>query len=189
MECKPDYKTFKKLIFKKLLTESEINYLVTNFKPSCGYYSDSSDDSSQQDTDSEEEVDQNVGKGVAEPKHEDKPSDESAVERDVCDICNKTFKAKNYLKLHKESVHLKIRKFKCNEKDCGKSFTQKGNLVRHKAVRHPMNYKCHVQFCGKAFTTKRGLDFHFRLKHSKKSSFFRKLSLKKEIILNISQCL
>ena len=180
MESKPDYETFEKLIFKKLLTESEIIYLVTNFKPSCGYYSDSSDDSSQQDTDSEDEVDQNVGKGVVEPKHEGKLSVESEAERDVCDICNKTFKTKNYLKLHKKSVHFKIRKFKCNERDCDKSFTQKGHLVKHKAVRHQMNHKCHAQLCGKAFTTKRGLDLHFRLKHSKKSLFFRKLSLKEK---------
>ena len=135
-----DNEKFKKLILKKILTESEINYLVKNYYPSYDS-SDSSDDSAEEDQDIDEEPDKQVEEGVAEPKPEEKPSVESVLETKVCDICNKEFKAKYYLKLHKENVHLKIRKFVCDHQGCDRKFSTKQILLNHKKNIHQNEVK------------------------------------------------
>ena len=45
--------------------------------------------------------------------------------------CNKSYNKKESLKLHNESVHLKI-KYSCDWKDCNKTYKSKSGLIRHK---------------------------------------------------------
>lgn len=159
-------------MFKKILTESEINHLIKNYKPFGNYGSDSSEESSEEEQSIEEEVDRKVteSEAVAEPKPEEKQSLQRVAGIHVCDVCNKGFKNKYNLKLHKESVHLKIRKFVCDHRGCGRRFAQNVNLAKHKQIGHQnIKFKCSESFCGKEFTTKQNLKFHFKRKHLKLS--------------------
>ncbi|CAG2160476.1 unnamed protein product [Oppiella nova] len=48
-----------------------------------------------------------------------------------CMDCDKRFSLKISLKIHKNAVHLKLKPFVCDHKDCGKCFTHRSNLIRH----------------------------------------------------------
>ena len=65
---------------------------------------------------------------------ETKPSQET----NNCDQCNKSFKSKQKLQVHDDSVHKGI-KFSC--KSCGKSLTQKAALNRHMKTAHGISEK------------------------------------------------
>ena len=49
----------------------------------------------------------------------------------VCDVCQKQFKSKSYLKVHKR-IHSSEKPYKCNV--CGRNFAWKGDLTRHMLV-------------------------------------------------------
>ena len=49
----------------------------------------------------------------------------------TCDVCEKSFKSKSSLVIHKR-IHYGEKPYKCGV--CDKSFTQKGNLIRHTLV-------------------------------------------------------
>lgn len=48
----------------------------------------------------------------------------------ACDICKRSFSRKGNLEMHK-LTHEKLKPFQCRLDDCGKSFTQLGNLKSH----------------------------------------------------------
>ena len=54
-------------------------------------------------------------------------------EKVTCDLCQKVF-ASHYLKYHKDMVHFKVKKFKCEH--CDKEFCQKSDWNRHKLRMH-----------------------------------------------------
>ena len=56
----------------------------------------------------------------------------------VCENCYKSFKSKQKLQVHDDSVHKGI-KFSC--KSCGKYFTQKAALNRHMKTAHGISEK------------------------------------------------
>lgn len=62
-----------------------------------------------------------------------KPSTRGLRKLYVCPCCNHPFKRKTNCQRHIETVHLNIRKFKCET--CSKSFTTKQNLITHKKTK------------------------------------------------------
>jgi hypothetical protein len=52
----------------------------------------------------------------------------------ICDLCNKSFKTKHYLKEHRV-LHTDSRPYKCDL--CEEAFNFRSNLRRHKATTHP----------------------------------------------------
>lgn len=85
-----------------------------------------------------------------------------------CDICGKISKTKQYLDIHKNAVHFKIKQFSCPH--CYKRFDTKGNLNQHiSAIHDKVKFNCDV--CDKTFTAKRNLIVHKRNIHEKSYRF------------------
>ena len=85
------------------------------------------------------------------------------------DLCGAKFTKMMSLKVHKKSVHDKIRDHKCNE--CGKAFAVKSNLTNHIIAIHDKgfeNYKYSCETCGKPFTTNSLLKIHILRHHNEK---------------------
>ena len=84
-----------------------------------------------------------------------------------CGECDRSFVTSNYLKLHVNRVHLKIkplRKFVCNE--CEETFEQKHALEYHMNRIH-LKVKPYVcGFCKKAFYIEANLKRHLKRTHN-----------------------
>ncbi|OWF45270.1 uncharacterized protein LOC110457257 [Mizuhopecten yessoensis] len=77
-----------------------------------------------------------------------------------CDVCGKTFTQPQTLKAHRV-VHADIKPHKC--KICGKQFGRLHNLQGH--IHMHNNSKPYVCFCGSSFTLKGNLNRHKKVKH------------------------
>ena len=66
----------------------------------------------------------------------------------ACDICSQTFSLKHSIKIHKKTVHEKIRAYQCDL--CSKSFLRHSHLTDHKSLKHEdKKFKCEI--CQKHF--------------------------------------
>ncbi|XP_063876046.1 putative zinc finger protein 702 [Scylla paramamosain] len=73
-----------------------------------------------------------------------------------CQLCDKTFKYKSWLRQH-TLTHSGVRDYECEE--CGKKFTAKFSLTRHNLTHSGVsNHECDE--CGKKFTQKGKLTTH-----------------------------
>lgn len=77
-----------------------------------------------------------------------------------CEICSRTFKEKSKLKAHKE-IHTTERNVSCPT--CGKAFKTAACLRSHKRVHNPTVIEC--DFCGKTYTQKPELIKHINFVH------------------------
>ena len=70
----------------------------------------------------------------------------SGYEGATCDLCNKHFVQKAYLKFHIRSVHEKIKDFKCEVEGCDKEFFYKHELKEHTKYTHQgiKEHFCHL---------------------------------------------
>ena len=105
-----------------------------------------------------------------------------------CEICDKDFISNYILKRHIDGVHLKKQDHQCSE--CGKSFSQKGNLNWHLNTKSCSIYKskksCNCDICGKDFISnyilKRHIDgVHLKKKDHKCSECGKGFSQKKDL--------
>ena len=79
-----------------------------------------------------------------------------------CNLCEKSFTQTTCLRIHKESIHEKIR-INCDL--CDQSFTQKGSLKNHKiSVHQKIRFNC--DFCEKSFTQSQNLKSHIKTIHN-----------------------
>ena len=95
----------------------------------------------------------------------EKKSDSQFTKRNIhkksykCEMCNKVFTRKNYLKKHNR-VHTGEKPYKCNQ--CNKEFTHKCTLTNHMRIHTGEKpYKCNQ--CVKEFAHKSNLTSHTRV--------------------------
>lgn len=90
---------------------------------------------------------------------------ELKVRKHSCTRCEATFKRPEHLRLHTNSVHLKLKPHKCDFPGCGKAFTQMGDRNVH--LKTHSEEKPHVCIvCQKAFRLMKGLRAHEKI-HAK----------------------
>ncbi|OXA48873.1 Zinc finger protein 2 [Folsomia candida] len=83
--------------------------------------------------------------------------------RPSCDTCHRVFFDSNTLRLHINMVHSTRERprFPCTFPSCGKTFLNKGHVVRHVQTDHaenPIQFPCTL--CGKDFKRRHDLDNH-----------------------------
>jgi Zinc finger, C2H2 type/C2H2-type zinc finger len=86
----------------------------------------------------------------------------------VCEICGKVVKG---IQMHK-LIHFNVKKFKCDIGDCGKSFTQSGQLRRHiNSHLNIRNYSCPHPDCDRKFVDPSSVTKHLVV-HNKEDRKF-----------------
>ncbi|XP_075055035.1 transcription factor IIIA [Mixophyes fleayi] len=80
----------------------------------------------------------------------------------VCDVCNRKFKTKLYLKDHKKSHGEERFVYRCPREGCTRTYTTKFNLQSHIISFHDdlRSFACEHDGCGKTFAMKQSLDRH-----------------------------
>ncbi|XP_063807786.1 transcription factor IIIA isoform X2 [Pseudophryne corroboree] len=74
----------------------------------------------------------------------------------ICDVCNRKFKNKSYLKDHKQSHEVERFFYRCPREGCARTYTTKFNLQSHIVSFHDnlRSFICEHAGCGKAFAMK-----------------------------------
>ena len=85
----------------------------------------------------------------------------------LCHQCHKSFKYRQSLQYHIESIHMDKKNFACHI--CGRGFTRMQRLREHSARMHgdglvPPNHSCSE--CGRDFITSGAWKLHMRKFHS-----------------------
>lgn len=82
-----------------------------------------------------------------------------------CEICDRSFTRPTSLRVHRETIHEKIRKYKC--KLCTAAFKQLGHLNDHVALKHTKNSKSQFKctLCARLFFKRYMLNRHLRGGH------------------------
>ena len=84
-----------------------------------------------------------------------------ATQKFPCEICQQTFTKRSSVKTHIDTVHLKLKPYKCE--DCGKEFLQASHLNFHSDMHNNIRFKC--TFCKKDFSRRHVLNQHVK-KHT-----------------------
>ena len=80
-----------------------------------------------------------------------------------CQICGKKCLSSSSLENHSR-IHTGEKPFKCDYKQCDKSFRLKRTLVKHQTIHNGEKiFICHYKDCGKSFTRKHSLVVHQRI--------------------------
>jgi KRAB domain-containing zinc finger protein len=80
-----------------------------------------------------------------------------------CEICNKSFSRKDYLKVHIETVHEKKKRFECDI--CNKCFSYSCHLNHHTKSVHQKIKPHACELCNKRFTLLGNLTVHIKMVH------------------------
>uniref|UniRef100_A0A182R9M6 Zinc finger protein 865 n=1 Tax=Anopheles funestus TaxID=62324 RepID=A0A182R9M6_ANOFN len=84
----------------------------------------------------------------------------------VCHICNKAFVKQSYLNTHKNTVHVGLKRYRCQE--CGKQFSNSSNLIAHRRIHTGEKpYECGE--CDSKFNQSSALTRHMRQQHRPKA--------------------
>ncbi|XP_058826412.1 zinc finger protein 391-like [Topomyia yanbarensis] len=90
----------------------------------------------------------------------------SAVKNFVCRLCpNKSFHKQSYLNSHVKTVHIGVKRHRCQ--DCGKIFSNSSNLIAHRRV-HSGDRPYSCEECEAKFTQSPALLRHIKAKHRPK---------------------
>ena len=86
-----------------------------------------------------------------------------------CDECNQRFKLKYYLSAHKMRLHKDIKRHKCFDNNCDKSFVFFSELKKHIGYKHSNErpFKCDFQNCNSRFKSSANLVNHKKALHLK----------------------
>ena len=86
----------------------------------------------------------------------------------ICEKCGKSFLKPCKLKLHVETVHLKLKKFKCSH--CDECLASSVALKYHIVRKHQDHCDYSCEDCDRSFKTQSGLDQHLNV-HDKGKTF------------------
>lgn len=87
-----------------------------------------------------------------------------------CGQCNSSFKRNEHLRIHIQRVHLKEKPYKCDHKNCHKSFSQIGDRNIH--LQSHSSSKPHVcTYCGKCYRLQKALRAHVKIIHTGERKF------------------
>ncbi len=97
------------------------------------------------------------------------PSDRS---KWTCEKCNKKFSSSATCERHLNTVHKRLRAFKCHFQDCDKDFARNEKLLLHIRVDHEGKlFKCDI--CGHGLKARGELVVHIRNNHTDPSDIFQ----------------
>lgn len=85
-----------------------------------------------------------------------------------CKICKKSFRSRNFLRIHEERTHDVVRKKKLKCDICGTYFANITSIEEHMDGTHSNSRKYSCSTCGKTYKTKRTLRNHLQLHTTKK---------------------
>ena len=91
-----------------------------------------------------------------------KASHASTINEFTCDICGYNIKHRANLARHMRSIHLKIKRFKCQKCTIERTFTTKNSLDQHIYSFHDVDAPFKCVACGKGFPTKSNLRAHHK---------------------------
>ena len=97
-----------------------------------------------------------------------KSEDQPLPTRFICAECDHEFGNRSTLKIHIRSIHLKEKRFKCN--DCEFKTNIKESLTKHmRSHTNEKPFECNT--CGKMFSSQSSLSFHKRSIHLKEKRY------------------
>ncbi|KAM9321174.1 transcription factor IIIA [Gastrophryne carolinensis] len=112
----------------------------------------------------------------------------SHAEPAICDVCNRTFKKKSFLKEHMKSHSTERTVFCCPREGCARTYTTKFNLQSHLLSFHENSrpHVCEHPGCGKTFAMKQSLDRHANTHNPQKQKMEKKPRPKKSLASRLS---
>ncbi|CRK93602.1 CLUMA_CG007135, isoform A [Clunio marinus] len=95
----------------------------------------------------------------------------SQVKSKICKICGKSFYKTAYLNVHIKNVHYGLKKYKCDNFNCNKVFSNSSNLIAHRRIHTGEKpYICKREGCNAKFNQSSSRARHMK-SHNKNSKF------------------
>ena len=87
----------------------------------------------------------------------------SQIKNKICKICGKTFYKTAYLNTHVKNVHFGVKKYKCDNFNCNKVFSNSSNLIAHRRIHSGEKpFSCKKEGCIAKFNQSSSLARHMK---------------------------